>query len=546
MLPEKKENMEIYLIITIIAIIVMTVLGYFVGNRGKKGLIENVIKLTAERDVQKTNVENLEKQLSALRKQEMRSAIDRSVSAQMEDIANEQRKISDEKREEALQQTRIANEMRLRSEVERQNALIAERNAVASEKKALEASEVAEAQRQMAEHQRIQAEFSKRMADTLSYIALGRSLGSISTIQYQAGNDEVADLLSYASYLYTQRYKGDVYYPAVLQSLMRSSQSINVWAEHAGVVTNMEFMPNEDNKVVSVSNYGEILLSERQGNQLKNTILFNNPNYDFRDVYVEKNTGNIYIASRTGHLVVITKQNMTPKVITLEGIEHPMRVHDVNGSNLLIIGETSIGLLDMKRNIIISVKQLPFKFTMGARRNSLPLLFDDQGKMHQVSGLTDISTEQVPVEGSVTAYCESKNTGMEAYGMSDGTIWLKDKNGRIQKLVGHRSRISKMKMNGRRLISSSYDGSVNLWISDSEKIEPMTLLQTNNWIMNFQLDSTKETVWMCDAKGNLTAVNISINKMVDAMKKKLKRNLTTEEWNYYIGPNVPYEKFVEK
>jgi len=55
--------MEIYLIITIIAIIVMTVLGYFVGHRGKKGLIDSVIKLTAERDVQKTNVENLVKQI---------------------------------------------------------------------------------------------------------------------------------------------------------------------------------------------------------------------------------------------------------------------------------------------------------------------------------------------------------------------------------------------------------------------------------------------------------------------------------------------------
>ena len=61
--PDNYRIMEIYLIITIIAIIVMTVLGYFVGNRGKKGLIENVIKLTAERDVQKTNVENLEKQI---------------------------------------------------------------------------------------------------------------------------------------------------------------------------------------------------------------------------------------------------------------------------------------------------------------------------------------------------------------------------------------------------------------------------------------------------------------------------------------------------
>ena len=57
--------MEIYLIISIIAIILMTVLGYYIGNNGKKGLIESVIKLTAERDVQKTNVENLEKQMEA-------------------------------------------------------------------------------------------------------------------------------------------------------------------------------------------------------------------------------------------------------------------------------------------------------------------------------------------------------------------------------------------------------------------------------------------------------------------------------------------------
>lgn len=61
--PDNYRIMEIYLIITIIAIIVMTVLGFFVGSRGKKGLIDNVIKLTAERDVQKTNVENLTKQI---------------------------------------------------------------------------------------------------------------------------------------------------------------------------------------------------------------------------------------------------------------------------------------------------------------------------------------------------------------------------------------------------------------------------------------------------------------------------------------------------
>ena len=494
---------------------------------------------------ERQKVEDLEKQVAAMRQQEMRSAVDRSVSAQMEEIANEQREISEEKREEALQQTRVANEMRLRSEVERQNALIAEQNAVASEKKALEASEVADAQRQMAEHQRIQAEFAKRTADTLSYIALGRSLGSISTIQAQAGNDDIANLLSYASYLYTSRYSGDIYYPAVFQSLMASSKSVVSWTEHIGAVMNLEYVPGEDNKLVSVSNYGEIILNERKENRLQTKMLFRNSDYDFRDVYISKSTGNIYAVSRSGHLVIIKDNLKTVKTIDLDKIEHPMRAHELSDNNMLIIGENSLGLIDVKRNLVREVKPLNFRVILGSRKNNLPLLFDNQGKMHLVKGFNEIETENVPVTGTVTAYCESKNTGIEAYGMSDGTIWLLFKNGQKQKLLGHRSRISKMKLNGRRLFSSSYDGKVNLWITDKEKVEPMTLIETKNWIMHFNFDSTKNTFWMGDIKGSLTAVNISVPIMVENVRKKLKRNLTTEEWNYYIGQSIPYEEFIK-
>ena len=464
-------------------------------------------------------MENLQAQIEDLEKQVMRSTVDRSVSRQMEEIANEQREISDEKREEALQQTKVANEMRLRSELERQNAQIAEKNAVASEKKAIEASEVAENERKLAEHQRLLAEMSKQKADTLSYIALGRSLGSISTIQAQAGNEDVANLLSYASYLYTQRYGGDIFYPAVFQSLMQSSKSMTSWTEHTGAVMNLE--------------YGEIILNERQGDRLLTKVLLKNNNYDFRDVIISK-TGRIYAVSRTGHLAVIQEDLKTVKIIDLDKIEHPMRLHDISENNLLIIGENSMGLFDMKRNIIRGTRPLGFHVIKGSRKGGLPLLFDN------------MKTEDVPVTGTVTAHCESKNTGIEAYGMSDGTIWLIQKDGKKQKLLGHRSRISKMKLNGRRLFSSSYDGKVNLWITDKEKIEPMTLIETKNWIMHFNFDSTKTTFWMGDAKGGLTAVNISVPVMVNSVKQKLTRNLTADEWNYFIGQSVPYESFIVK
>ena len=510
-------------------------------------------------------VEDLQAQMEELKKKEMRSAVDRSISAQMEDIANEQREISDEKREEALWQTRVANEMRERSEHERQNALEAERNAVASEKKAVEATSVAEKQRgvaeqqkafaeeqqkkaeeqqKMAEHQRIQAEFSKRKADTLSYIALGRSLGSISTIQSQAGNSDIANLLGYASYLYTSRYGGDIYHPAVFQPLMQLSQSKVSWSEHLGAVMNLEYIPGQDNKLVSVSNYGEVILSERQGNRLLTKTLFKDNKYDFRDVIIDRNSGNIFAVSRTGHLVVVKKDLKTVSTIVLDRVEHPMRLHDLNEKSMLVIGEKELALIDLKQMVVTGVKQLPFRVTLGSRKEGLPLLFDDQGMMHLVKGLDNYDTQKVPVDGKVTAYCESKNTGMEAFGMSDGTIWLIDKTGKKQKLIGHRSRISKMKLNGRRLYSASYDGSVKLWIADKAKVEPMTLIESNNWIMHFNFDSTKNTFWMGDIKGNLTAVNISVPLMVETIRKKLKRNLTTEEWNYYIGKDVPYETFI--
>ena len=210
-------------------------------------------------------VKTLQAEIEAMKKQEQRSTVLRSVSAQMEEIANEQREISDEKREEALQQTKVANEMRLRSEIERQNALEAERYALASEKKAKEASAIADSQRLVAEHQRIQAIFSKNKADTLSYIALGRSLGSVSTLLAQAGNDEYAIPLSYAAYLYTSRYKGDIYHQAVFKPLMNASRSVNTWSEHTGAITDFTYMPGEENKLITLSNYGEIILCERQG-----------------------------------------------------------------------------------------------------------------------------------------------------------------------------------------------------------------------------------------------------------------------------------------
>jgi WD40 repeat protein len=338
----------------------------------------------------------------------------------------------------------------------------------------------------------------------------------------------------------------------VFQSLMQSSESMVSWSESTGAIMSLEFMPNEVNKFITVSNYGEIVFCERKGDRLDTKSLFKNSQFDFRDLYIDKSTMTVYAISRTGQLVIIPLESHAKsrdqkiKIVDIDNMEYPMKVNYINNDNLLIIGEKSLGLFDKKRQIVRNVKQTPFRIVSSTRKQNLPIVFDDQGMMHLIKGLDTFESSKVPVPGRVTAYCESKNTGFEAYGMNDGTIWLVDKEGNTQKLFGHRSRISKMKLNGRRLFSSSYDGKVNLWISNNEKIEPMTLLQTNNWITCFTFDTSKNTFWMGDIKGNLTAVNISVPTMVEKVQQKMKRNLTTEEWNYFIGQSIPYEKYISE
>lgn len=481
-------------------------------------------------------VDDLKAQLSNLQRQEKRSAVLQSVSKQMEEIAYEQKKVSDEQREEAEEQTKVANEMRQRSEFERQNAIAAQQKAMESERMALDAYDLAESQRLIAEENR-------RAAESLSYLALGRSLGAFASTQIRAGNQEIGDLLSYASYIFTERYHGDIYYPSVYQALTLASHSVKGWNRHNGAIYNLEFMPNSDKQLISISDYGEILAHEVNGDQLKTTTLFKDKNEDFRDIYINTKNGTIYAISRNSHLYIKNGNNVN--MLPVPELDKPFKIqlcHDEK--HLLLIGENNIAELDMATNTISPTKKLGFKVVLTARMEHCPVLFDDKGRMHIVRSKDKIETQKIPVSGQVTAFATSNNSGLAAYGMKDGTIYLFDKKGTEHRLVGHRSRISKIRIHQNHIYSSSYDGNINLWIATNEKIEPITLFTNNTWILYFNYDRKKNYLWVGDQRGNLSQILISLPMMVDRIKHNLKRNFTKDEWNYYIGEKIPYESFI--
>ena len=475
----------------------------------------------------------LQERLEKLTQEEKRSAVMQSVNAQMEEIANEERRISDEQREEAIEQKMVAEEMRRKAEAERQNALVAEQHA-------LEASEVAQSQRRIAEQQRSEAEQSKRVADTLTYISLARNLGQSAVTQFMADNHEIADLLAQTACMFTNRYHGDIYYPTVYQALAMTSQNKTVWNKHKGSITDIAFSDDKSAYMVTCSTYGEVVKHTNiASNQLTSETLVSNPRYDFRDIYIDRLRNVIYALSRSGHLIIIDPDK---KVQVLTVNIQNLKELDTTDRQFILFGEEGMALLDTEKRTIIQEKKLPFHIVCASRTDNYPIIFDDKGRMHIVKSFSNIVTSQVPFKGQVTAYVESSNQHLTVYGMSDGSINIMNGKGQQTRLVGHLSRISKVKADGNRLYSSSYDGTLNLWLTNSAKIIPMPLFTTKGWIINFTFDLQKYFVWSGDQNGNLTRALISVPEMLRRLRAKLKRNMTREEWNYYVGRNVPYEE----
>ncbi len=488
-------------------------------------------------------ISELETELRALREREKQSEINRDVSQQMEEIAYGQQTLSEERSREAIRQSEIAQAATLRSEAERRIALQAQ---AAAEISAGEAK----ASYQMAEQRRLEAEHAKLVADTLNYISLGRTLGSQSYAIYRSGDTELGNMLAYASYLYTNDYGGDLYTPAVFQALTQSAGGQRSWSVHESKITRMDILPKSGN-LLTVSDNGELFIHQLQDGQLKAQRQIRAGNYCFRDVYAANN-GQAYAISSwtsqtakpsdTGHLMIVGR-NQT-KVIDVEHVDRPFGLLPMNeGRQLLIIGKNSVALFDLATDKVIATHRLDFHVTSIGRRDGKPLLFDNRGRMHLVNSLDDISNEKVPVQGQVTAYASSKHDHLTAYGMADGTIWLTAGNGKTYKLVEHLSRVTKMEFNGHRLYSSSYDGKLLFWsIDHNSQMKAVTLFQSDSWLMDFIFSSDKDYIWTGEKNGTVSQYLVSLPKIAQRLRQKVKRNFTQEEWNYYVGKGIPYRK----
>lgn len=507
---------------------------------------------------------DLQRQVRRLTTQEDNSSVVKRISEQMEEIAYQQKDIAEKQREEAVVQSDLAIRMRHQAEMERGLALQAE-------KEALESYQVAQEQRALAIDKQQQAEYASRVADTLSYIALGRSLSSLSSNQYQAGKRDLAALLAYSSWNFTSRYRGDVYLPSIFNALSESSHHATEWAVHKGGITRI-IASNDPSGMISVSRYGEIIRWTYKNGMMNHLMVFFDRNCNFSDVYLDE-SDNIVAISRDGQLIVV-HPNGEASNMRLTG-EAFHRILPTSGQRLLVFDKNSISTLalfnklsavqqqqrflelresvkkkkkkDKKINIapyyVEKVRSLGFNIAGCGMRHDKIFLYGTQGEASMLQG-EEITTLSPWTNGIVTSYAYSDHFGLTALGCEDGMIHIFNRNGqKVRTLVGHRSRVSQLDFKESYLFSSSYDNTLNLWNLKNSGQDALTVRVLPSWIYCF-LNNDQEALWVGDESGTLTRVVISPDKMAEMIHAKLEREFTHDEWTYYMGSNTPYQQFI--
>lgn len=534
-----------------------------------------------------SEIAELNNRIEEMKSAERNALITKRISEQMEDIAYEQKALSDKQRERAEEQSRLADIERGKAELEREAAREAERKARASAKEAETMRAIAEQQSTLATQNMEEALKARSHADTLFYQSLARSLAQTSITQYKSGDKSLAALLAYSAWYYTDKFKGNVYhqdiYTALLDNAPRARMRIGRVSGNPRAMAKIPHSYIKDSKMgyVIATDYGEIcnlipkLNSKGIVDRYDEQIIFNDPNYLFRDVCIvngyilaldvsgtlvkttltstnNKRTSNDFVgkgprpAQRIKEDAVISRKYLPMSNMPQERWRHLLQ-NDEN--KIIAVGEHQVVWLDANGNNILHTHSITDEISEAGVVDNTLVIFTKTGNLLTFNdGKPSVNTRiSLPRNNPVSYYYYMKDKGMHILGTEDGDVLLYDKDHKyIKSLVGHSGAITHMEQLGWCLATSSYDHKICLWNLDdlNTQIAPIEVYY-DKWPLSFTTNRDNWTLIVGLADGDIESLHISVEDNKDNVHDHIERNFTPQEWEYYIGEGVKYRRFKE-
>lgn len=515
------------------------------------------------------------------REEQEKEAIRERELAQARALAEEQQRIAELESQKAEEQARTTTRLRrlavalgmvfllavgaaLLAWMQQQKAQI---NAVKADKARIEAEQLAKAEadaRTEAEARRSDAEKAQKEAERLRLVSVAPALVAQALRQQELKQEDLSALLARQAYLFNQRSQGQVLdlVDDVLRTVLDTFHFSRVLRGHESTVFSVAFSPDGQSLA---SGSGDIL--EGKDNVVRvwdlrqpdpNSILLRGYEDQVRSVAFSPDSQMLASGSRDGIVRIWNLQHPDAAPILLRGHEWSvMSVMFSPDRKILASGgdDGTVRLWNLQQS---NAAPVPLRSREG---ETWSVAFSPDGSFLASGGdklqLWDLRQPgAAPIflrghEDWISSVAFSPDGKMLASGSRDDTIriWRLDQPDIPSvPLRGHEGDVWSVAFSpdGNRLASAGADRTVRLWNLPQPTTAPVILRGHKDEVWSVAFSPDGKTLASGSADRTILIWIAQTQILADKVCEKVKRNITWDEWQRFVGADLPYERTCPK
>ena len=115
---------------------------------------------------------------------------------------------------------------------------------------------------------------------------------------------------------------------------------------------------------------------------------------------------------------------------------------------------------------------------------------------------------------------------------------------RLSQVKGHSTRVLDVEYSpdDSQIASSSFDGTVRIWNASKFSESPIIITEHESWVFAIAFSPDGKTLVTSSEKGEIFYWPTRTKYMADEICRFATRNFTDQEWDIYVGMDVPYMK----
>ena len=153
---------------------------------------------------------------------------------------------------------------------------------------------------------------------------------------------------------------------------------------------------------------------------------------------------------------------------------------------------------------------------------------------------------QIAISNNTITTIEFKNNNELFIGTSNGIIECRNiqTNKLVYSINAHLSGVTDIQwiQENSQLITCGYDGKIRIWKEGFLNFEPIEISGHTQWVYKIALSPDNNILYSASADRSIRITPINQRVMLSKIRSGIPRNMSKNDWDFYVGADVPYSE----